>query len=148
MVSTTRIILAIDIGSSSVRCSAYEVSNDEASHSSIKSFENCRASRTVQSVRPNTGKIQLMEEDGHKSLMDNLDDCIDELLEALRQKKQDFRVEVEAVAFSSFVMNLVGVDTEGGIVGDDASISYACNSPPAAKQCRALRRYVSVLSEL
>jgi gluconokinase len=140
MATTTKLIFAIDIGSSSVRCSAYEIS----STGSLKARTNVRTSRVVRSVQPNTGKIQLLGDDtnhdNNKSLMDNLDDCIDELLGILRATNEKVSYKVVAVAFSSFVMNLVGVDAKGQIVGEEASISYACNSPSVARQCKALRR--------
>lgn len=147
--STTNVIIAIDIGSSSIRCSAYEFlgSANDGNHSLVKPIPNCRSSRTVRSVQPNTGKIQLLGSSaGDKSLMDNLDICMDDLLDRLRQvytgnESSCGAFQVLAVGFSSFVMNLVGVDQEGNIVGDEASISYACNAPSVAKQCRHLRRY-------
>jgi gluconokinase len=140
-----KVILAIDIGSSSVRCSAYTLIESQSDSMvsdegpSVQALENCRAHRPVRSVEPNTGKIQLMgDSKDKKSLMENLDECIDELLENIR--KSDLGpCQVVAVGFSAFVMNLVGVDAEGSIVGDEASVSYACNAPAVAKQCQNLR---------
>jgi gluconokinase len=143
--STAKVIVAIDIGSSSVRCSAYRFIEGHAVEtqnegSLVQALENCRAQKSVQSVQPNTGKIKLVRDnkEGQKSLMDNLDECMDQLLEMIR--KSDLGpYQVVAVGFSAFVMNLVAVDSKGGVVGDEASVSYACNSPQVAKQCHNLR---------
>ena len=145
-----KIIVAIDIGSSSVRCSAYELldADDPSSTASqsptIKALDNCRSSRPVRSVRPNTGKIQLHSSDDTSSialsLMDHLDECMDELLSGIRSTHGPCGFQILAVGFSSFVMNLVAVDANGTIIGEDASISYACNSPEVAEQCRSLKR--------
>ena len=147
--SETKVIVAIDIGSSSVRCSAYQLlaTTSNAKESPVKALDNCRSSRLVRSVQPNTGKIQLLgsqdnddDPQNGKSLMDNLDESMDELLGILRNTLGQGGFQVVAVGFSSFVMNLVGVDSNGSFVGDEASISYACNSPHVAQQCRNLRR--------
>ena len=155
------ILIAVDIGSSSIRCSAYTANantNAEDTSSSVSVLENCIASRTVRSVQPNTGKIQLFSnttttntttaetemKDRPKSLMDHVDDCIDELLETLRQQQQTV-IKVVGLGISSFVMNLVGVDKEGNVVGESASISYACNTTDVANVCRTLRS--QILSE-
>ncbi|CAB9527016.1 Glycerol kinase [Seminavis robusta] len=140
--SKTDIIVAIDIGSSSVRCSAYKFVEGERGDNEdptlCQAMAGCRTSRSVRSVQPNTGKIEVggHSQDDTTSLMDNLDECMDELLQILR-KKDTF--QVVAIGFSCFVMNLVGVDDRGTIVGDAASISYACNAPEVAKQCKNLR---------
>ena len=149
----TQVIVAIDIGSSSVRCSAFKYDShqqqDGTVNPSVQALENCQAQRSVRSVQPNTGKIRLLsseegEDDNNnsKSLMDHLDDCMDEVLDKVRrnqQQQQSSGYEIVAVGFSAFVMNLVGVDAQGGIVGDEASISYACNTQSVARQCRKLR---------
>ena len=146
--------MAIDIGSSSIRCSAYELldadPSSNESESPIKALDNCRSSRPVRSVQPNTGKIQLLghsdnEEDTSLSLslMDHLDECMDELLSMIRSTHGQGGFQILAVGFSSFVMNLVAVDADGNIVGDEASISYACNSPDVADKCRNLRSQLS-----
>ena len=170
MAVTTKIIIAIDIGSSSVRCSAYELfraadledprhlnnhNGEESPPVVIKAIDTCRSSRPVRSVQPNTGKIQIFlghcrNDDGEQPdvpddssslcLMDHVDECMDELLSKIRKTYLDGRFQILAVGFSSFVMNLVGVDSDGKIIGNEASISYACNSPDVAEQCRSLRR--------
>lgn len=148
----TKIIVAIDIGSSSVRCSAYELFDAQqdlnAKEAPVKAIGNCRASRPVRLVQPNTGKIELLGHTNHEhtsdrvSLMEQLDECMDELLKKIRNTVFEGGFQIVAVGFSSFVMNLIGVDSDGKIVGDEASISYACNSPDVTEQCRRLRRYV------
>ena len=148
MSTVKQVIVAIDIGSSSVRCSAYVLvegrgeATEEANESyTVLALENCRTHRSLRLVQPNTGKIQLLrgsDHDENKSFMDLLDDCMDDLLETLRNSDIG-PWAVVAIAFSALVMNLVGVDAEGSIVGEEASVSYACNSPEVARQCHDLR---------
>lgn len=49
-------------------------------------------------------------------------------------------MDIVAVGFSSLVMNLVGVDAEGIPVGDEATLSYACNLPQVATKVKELQR--------
>jgi sugar (pentulose or hexulose) kinase len=123
------IIVAIDVGSSSVRCSAYH-DNDNKELSVIDS-----TSKEMRTVHPNTGKIQL-------SVVETVDQCIDELLQKL-DHDQD-RYTVSAVGFSTFVMNLVGVDASGELIGEEATVSYACNTPSVAKEVEKIKRYVGL----
>lgn len=129
------LVIAVDIGSSSVRCSAYSLEKG----GTVSSLDNCLTSRAVRSVQPNTGKIQLQipENGNQKELFDIVDECIDELLEILR--KEFKQIHIVGIGISSFVMNLVGIAADGSIVGSEASISYACNAPQVAQQCRNLR---------
>ena len=46
---------------------------------------------------------------------------------------------IVGVGFSSFVMNLVGVNGLGVPVGEEASISYACNTAEVAKEVQSLQ---------
>lgn len=144
-IMSTRTIIVIDIGSSSIRCSAYELQSETASSSSpVIALEGCRSARQINSVQSNTGKIHLKETENNKSFMDNVEDCMDEVLDKLRSKLlKSGGFQVLAVGISSFVMNLVGVDCHGKIVGDEASMSYACNSSNVAQKCRNLKRELS-----
>jgi gluconokinase len=133
-----QIIITIDVGSSSVRSSAYALqSGGILSPTSMAS-----ASRPQRSVQPNTGKIVLTGGGNGPSLMDLVDQCIDETLRKLRELfDRDQQWEVLGIGFSTFVMNLVGVSADGEVVGEEASISYACNSATVGEEVQALRRY-------
>ncbi|CAJ1949769.1 unnamed protein product [Cylindrotheca closterium] len=124
------IVLALDIGSSSVRCSAYNLSSN---HGSIEKIQS--SVRTVSCVRPNSGKIQWYHD--NDTLLDIIDHCVDETIDYLRQDKVKFKVS--AVGFSSFVMNLIGVDSDGNFVDEEATMSYACNTVDVAKECKAMK---------
>ena len=147
----TPIILAIDAGSSSIRCTAYEYhefqsqnyyardgSLDEKSDSSssspiIGSLENASHSIQMTSVIPNSGFIRINE------VLTAVDECIDEVLRLLRLAIADQSYEVIAIGFSTFVMNLIGVDEYGEPVGDTATLSYACNRGEVVRECQDLR---------
>eukprot|EP00980_Cylindrotheca_fusiformis_P012231 scaffold2983_cov123-Cylindrotheca_fusiformis.AAC.1 len=121
------VVLAVDIGSSSVRCSVYNVDGTHLLESS---------SVSVSSVHPNSGKINLLQkqEDKETNLFDLLDKCVDQTIEKARQRSDSF--QVVAVGFSSFVMNLIAINKDGEFVGEDATISYACNDPSVAQECQ------------
>jgi gluconokinase len=127
-----QVILALDIGSSSVRCSAYRIVDKDTT--TTTPLEQC--CRKIRCVQPNTGKIQLETEEGG-SLLDEIDACVEMILQDLRQY-WDF--QVVGLGFSTFVMNLVGVDSSGNVVGQEATLSYACNSSDVVKECRNLRK--------
>jgi ribulose kinase len=137
------VILALDVGSSSARCSAYQIlPNHDATAVTVQALDGCSAQRKIRSVQPNTGKIILngqTEQGEAYSLLDEIDSCIDTTLQALRQHHHA-HVNVVGLGFSTFVMNLVGVDSDGNAVGEEATMSYACNSPEVAQECRNLKR--------
>jgi len=134
------IILALDIGSSSIRCSAYLLSDVEATQTSP--IENCRKVRRFQTVDPVTGKINMTLSE-ESNLLDEIDSLIDECLETLRISMHPFRIV--GLGFSSFVMNLVAVDESGKVVGGAATLSYACHSHEVASACRTLKRCVKYI---
>lgn len=101
-------ILVLDIGSSSIRCSIYIEDGTV--------FK--RASRCFAVVDHKIGKLNV-EVDG-RSLWDLIDDCIDEVLNQTPPKP------IEAVGFACLAMNLVGVDEFGKPVGSKATLTYAC----------------------
>jgi hypothetical protein len=108
------------------------------------SASTATASRPQRSLQPNTGTIVLQGTADSPSLMDSIDKCIDETLHKLREQFNGGQQwDVVGVGLSTFVMNLVGVTVDGDLVGEDASISYACNSPEVGKEVQALKRYVS-----
>jgi gluconokinase len=109
------VIVAVDVGSSSIRCSAYDATNYNVVASS---------SQQRRSVHPGTGRIILMDDTSGESLLDVIDGCVDDVLRQLLQGEY----KVTAIGFSTFVMNLVGVDRHGHLVGDEATLSYACQT--------------------
>ena len=62
--------------------------------------------------------------------------------ELLSQLENDERREIMGVGFTSFVMNLVGVDRDGNVMGARETMSYACSSKNVAQQVHALQRFV------
>jgi gluconokinase len=107
----------------------------------VQALDGCYSQLKIRSVHPNTGNIVLNgvnEDTGESySLLDEIDACIDKTLQALRSQQESF--QVVGVGFSTFVMNLVGVDRDGNVVGEEATISYACNSPQVAQECKSLK---------
>lgn len=123
------VILTVDVGSSSVRCAAYSMKGTNVEAVTTTS------SLPLRLVTPNTGKIRLQLSSG--TLMDRVDECVDSVLKKIRQQKKPFHIV--GVGFSSFVMNLVAVDADGNFIGEDASISYASNTPSVARECQKIR---------
>jgi gluconokinase len=122
------VVLAVDIGSSSVRCVAYSRKGAD-----VTALDGVSSSVKIKSVEPNTGKIRLGETN---SLLGCVDSCVDSVVKKLRGRSP-FRIA--GVGFSCFVMNWVAVDRDGQILGDDFSISYACNTPEVARECEVIR---------
>jgi hypothetical protein len=122
-----------------VRCSAYNSQNLSILAAS---------SRQIRSVEPNTGKILVCHQKNSKgedvSLLGLVDECMDEVLVKLCALEDTW--EVVAIGIASFVMNLVGVDDTGKVVGTEATVSYACSSGPVAKQVHSLKRSVQKLN--
>jgi len=143
-----KLILAIDVGSSSIRCSAHRMitsdSSDDASSAVVVSVEGCGSSIKMHAVEPNTGKVRIYRKvDGgeKRCILDDIDRCVDMTLVKVREKYRasNSSFVVMALGFSTFVMNLVGVDRNGIPVGNDATLSYACNTPEVARECEAIR---------
>lgn len=130
-----QLILCIDLGSSSVRCSLYTIGDDNAAEP-IQVLDGGSTSLAWEAVHPETGKIRWRQAPDGCTLLDLVDQCVDELLEKLPSSSMD----IVAVGFSSLVMNLVGVDAEGIPVGDEATLSYACNLPQVATKVKELQR--------
>jgi gluconokinase len=128
-----QVVLALDIGSSSIRCGAYEVT----SKAQATPLQDCFASRKVRTVEPITGKIELITEHG-TSLLDEIDAIIDAALVNLRKHPEPTRVV--GVGFATFCMNLIALDETGKPVGKEATLSYACSTPAVAEECRWLKR--------
>lgn len=139
------LILAIDVGSSSVRCAAY----DRDERTAVAS-----ASRSRKSIHPGTGRVNILlvpdvggGGDGSSNLWDVIDECVDDVLEQLAATTQQQQPEykVVAIGFSTFVMNLIGVDRHGVPVGVEATLSYRCASPEVTAEVEHLKRYVPVI---
>uniref|UniRef100_A0A7S4EGK4 Carbohydrate kinase FGGY C-terminal domain-containing protein n=1 Tax=Pseudo-nitzschia australis TaxID=44445 RepID=A0A7S4EGK4_9STRA len=129
--STISIILAIDVGSSSVRCTAYDYSTTRDRNRNGNANTNtkivtvpihgCSLSIQRPGVEPISGAIRTND------LLDAVDCSVDEVLSKLGAKFKDQQKEfrIEAVGFSTFVMNLVAVDDTGELIvfggndGDD-----------------------------
>ena len=127
-----QVILALDIGSSSIRCGAYKVIGE----SNVEQLEGCFASKVLRTVEPTTGKIELTTEHG-TSLFDEFDAIVDTTLQNLRKYPTPTRVA--GMGFASFCMNLIALDAEGIPVGKDATLSYACSTSAVADECRRLK---------
>ena len=149
------IILALDIGSSSIRCSAYRfnppVSPDATDGVTVHATQGCSSARSIKSIQPTMGRIQLNqcsnEVSNDMKLLDEIDSCVDATLEKLRRYKCNgegsedlppFVFQIVGVGISTYVMNLVGVDVDGNVV-EGATISYACNSKRVSEECSLLR---------
>lgn len=67
------------------------------------------------------------------------EECIDTVLSKCRDLLGE-EFSVIAVGFSSFTMNLIGVDENGVPIGEEASMSYACNSAEVLEEVEHLKR--------
>lgn len=141
--SIRSVVVTVDVGSSSVRCIAYDVTGYDQNSGPYSIVPVTSSSQKRRSVRPSSGRIILdSEQDGtaHGSsvdgLLDTIDRCVTDVLESLPKTAaaaataDSLLFQVVAVGFSTFVMNLVGVDDCGRIVGATASVSYACSHAP------------------
>ena len=147
------IILAIDVGSSSVRCIGYEyhgdynkedthdiednIKNDPSSSPLVTAMDGISHTISMSAINPNTGHIHVQK------VLSAIDECVDEVLCLLRSTQDNTSsngYQIVAVGFSTFVMNLVGVDVNGGPVSDVATCSYACNRDDVVRECQALRK--------
>jgi gluconokinase len=140
------VILSLDVGSSSIRCTAYSVDADPDNTNQPKLMAVCSSSTKARSVQPNTGTIRLAY--GTETLLDKIDQCVDDALKKLtKNQNQNHHPNVRrvvAVGFSTFVMNLIAVDKDGHVLGDKFTISYACNTPAVARECQEIRTELGV----
>jgi len=143
------LILALDVGSSSVRCSAYET--HASSSSAVVVASSRRARRSVhldgRIAWKQSGDDAGGDDDASSSLLDVIDECVDDVLEQLRMRRPDSdddeTITIQAVGFTTFVMNLVGVDRDGNVVGgegDESTLSYACQKPEVNAEVEDLKR--------
>lgn len=135
---TSALILALDVGSSSVRCSAYDTSNNNTKLVTTSQ----RSRRSVCS----DGRIAWFNLDDDKidknsalCLLDVIDDCVDDVLEQLRNDQTTTFV-IRAIGFSSFVMNLIGFNRDGQFLDENATLTYACQRPGVNLEVEDLNR--------
>ena len=144
------LVLAIDLGTSSIRCSAFTVlkpslSAEENPTNYVQFMPGSLSSRTISCIEPISGKINIYTRTNdsfvhHVSLFDVIDTCVDETLSFLRNQPAYSSFRIIGLGFSSFVMNLVGVSTSGEIIDPLATISYACNSSLVHDECKHIQR--------
>ena len=144
------LVIALDIGSSSIRCIPYKTDGE-----SIVAINECSSSYKRASIQPNTGKIVLFDMDdihntiidndsqsvGKRSIFDDIDKCIDETLGLLRSHYNQVSIpfHIIGIGISSFVMNLIGINVRGEILGEKMTLSYACNSNEVVVECSKLK---------
>ena len=136
------IILVVDAGSSSVRCTTYyyesldarsgRAEEDEVPPPTIQAIEGMHHSVPMMCVAPNTGYVRIHE------VLDAIDLSIDKVLRLLREIMSEENYNIIALGFSTFVMNLIGVDSSGIPVGD-ATMSYACNRADVLDTCSRIK---------
>jgi len=153
------ILLAIDVGSSSVRCIAYRYKGTKYAIDTDP-IDGCSSSIQRAGVEPISGFIQT------NALVEAIDSTVDDVLSKLRarfENNDEITMKVDAVGFTTFAMNLIAVDERGDLVllhrSDDnfetqndsevpmtnattttTGISYACNTPNVYKECQQLRQ--------
>lgn len=118
-----RALIVIDAGSSSVRCIAYAADNLW-----VLASQSCKQSQ----VRTNDGRV-LWE---RHQILETVDTLVDNVLrlEALND------YTVTGLGFSTFVMNLIGLDSSGKPVAEEATLSYACNTTEVNQEVEHLKR--------
>lgn len=141
-------LLAIDAGSSSVRCTAYEYHHHHCKNALpppplVTAVKGIGHVIPLEAIVPNTGHIRINE------VLIAIDITIDETLRLLRQRMllscdknimtHSCPYQVVAIGFSTFVMNLVALDIHGDPVGNVATCSYACNRDDVVKECHRLQ---------
>jgi hypothetical protein len=139
-----KLILCVDLGSSSVRCSLYELVDDlvvegNDGRAAVQVVDGLVTGLSWQAVHPHTGRLCLQQDDD-RSLFAVVEACIDETLQKLATSTKSDGAIV-AVGFSSLVMNLLGVDAAGQPVGEEATLTYACHSSAVAAKVQELQGY-------
>jgi ribulose kinase len=127
------VVIALDIGSSSIRCSAYRVLGKDG----VKMLDQCYTVRQLKTVESISGKIRLTTEQG-TDLLDEIDGIVDDVLQKLRELAEP--TKVLGLGFASFCMNLIALDALGHPVGQEATISYSCSTSDVGDECRWLKR--------
>ena len=149
------IILAIDAGSSSIRCTGWwyeyhgnnkedthdidnnDINNAQFSSPLVTAMDGISHTISMPATKHTTGHIHI------RQVLSTIDECVDKVLSLLRSTQDTTSsndgYQIVALGFSTFVMNLVGVDVNGDPVSDVATCSYACNRDDVVRECQALR---------
>lgn len=143
-----KIIISLDVGSSSIRCTPFVLQtkqdgNDNETSSPVTAIPECASTYKGSSVKPGTGYIKIDIEG--KTIVEIISSSIDQTLSLLRARKQEF--EVVAVGITTFVMNLLGVSSDGTVSDSSHTCSYACNLETVEKQCVSLKHSLGVEKE-
>jgi gluconokinase len=150
-----KIVISVDIGSSSVRCLAYNVDAEQVNNVCVKHVI-CSSSIQYRSVQPNTGKIAVTSKhlddctntDETISILDMVDSCVGKVLKQLNQTESfcgsapstNNSDKIIAIGISTFVMNLVAIDQDGYLLGDEYTMSYACNTGDVAREVLEIKK--------
>ena len=130
-----KIILAVDIGSSSVKVCAYRIDDaGPTATNQVPLTTIAHSTKAVRAVHPQSGRIVPMDQ-----IYGAAEECIDTVMSKCRVLLGE-EFSVIAVGFSSFTMNLIGVDENGVPIGEEASMSYACNSAEVLEEVEHLKR--------
>lgn len=118
---SSSLVLVVDIGSSSIRCSAYGVLEQGGEWTYVGgSMQQCKNNSLDQSV------LEILE---------RVDQVIDRCMKFLRDKH--LGDQVVAIGFSSFVMNFIGLDGSGKVI--TPILTYANNNNETSKYATKLR---------
>jgi len=134
------VVLSIDVGSSSIRCTAYDITSAVAYAVAYDPLPVCAASSALRKViQSGTGRILVYSDTNSedRTLFDDIDQCVDEVVQQLNSSTD----KVVAIGFSTLVMNLIGVDEHGIPIGNDTTMSYACQTPTVNQEVDRLKRY-------
>ena len=163
--------IAIDVGSSSIRCTAYDcgrIADISCTSSSSSQTPHQRPPYTVlasysyprKSIDSYTGNIRIFDSDDNipsslspldnvnintamsNDIFDCIDTCLNQVLRQLQSQMNNNHVQynIIGVGFSTFVMNLIGVDHNYRPVGNTATMSYACQSKEVQDEVKRLQR--------
>ena len=140
------VILSLDVGSSSVRCSAFEIcwaaSEQKGEHRASKISSCVASSRRLRRSVDSQGRIAWRNgpDSEAANLLDVIDECVDEVLTHLQQNHGLDGKRIKGVGLSTFAMNLVGVNRLGKVIGEVATMSYACQIPEVNAEVEKLKR--------
>mmetsp|Transcript_48489 Transcript_48489/g.56669 ORF Transcript_48489/g.56669 Transcript_48489/m.56669 type:complete len:568 (+) Transcript_48489:886-2589(+) len=111
-----------------------------------------------RNVEPNTGNILLFHnyrdresnvpnvQKSATTLFDDVETCIDKTLSQLREKivNATTTFSIIGIGFSTFCMNLIGVNHQNQLISNEDTMSYACNSPEISKECQTLKSKIGL----
>jgi hypothetical protein len=97
-------------------------------------------------TKRNYGTNQTHNNNNQKNnLFDKIDECVDAVLQQLMEtttSSEDEKIQIVAVGFTTFCMNWIGVDTNYQPIGNDCTMSYACQTQSVQDEVQQLKRYV------